>query len=668
MAHDSEVLPLDIARDVLQEGDAKILPNLDDTYAHLVGDAELTRGWVEGASSKIPLLVDALDTFTSMANLDTGPSRFVDNPTASGEIYPGRWRQAFVRILKQAGTGGRPDKYIIAQTLRRGYIEKLINEDSTDLDWTEARLDNKRSLPGDSSPTNAEEKYIIVRWPNVSPDVVEAIKATIQALDATTFHPIIRKEDMGTGFTRLWCTSSIEDDGSATVSLLLAQPRFQVTGFDSVGSEREADITYLWNVPKVIAQGVIDAERATGKSLTASYNNELGVVDIVVRTKDFTGITALGDVSRRNCNADETRDYRWGVSLAVAEATDIGVVPDGSTVAKEIRANGDGSYDVIITTRTVNFRNIPAFLSEAAINHSITEEKKLNLTTQSPGIISSPIGQIQTQRRIDKDDCSKDIIVRKRTSKQHGVNAHRSKDAAGGFEEITITRNRHTGPTARIAIVGRIETIGTRKNDDGTHDTVERSVIPKDQSFGPYFYHHDRNSSSTREVFDNLAKTAPGGEDQEPTLDEDQFGRLTYHFNEAGNIDGERIITKYSDLEDDGMGGFAIFPEQAGAFFEVKKAVRKNGDRVWKLVKKGWRLSYHLTKAAAYQSDTVSDRGIGGGLPGSRVTRITKGLYEAFKMTFILEEEFWRQGPIIVGIDAVQDIDPGPEDIFISPL
>jgi len=70
-----------------------------------------------------------------------------------------------------------------------------------------------------------------------------------------------------------------QNDGSSKITMTIALPQYTLEAYRSVGSSREADEYYLWNVPKTLAQTIMDDFKGTGKSVRPTYRGEL--VDIV---------------------------------------------------------------------------------------------------------------------------------------------------------------------------------------------------------------------------------------------------------------------------------------------------------------------------------------------------------------------------------------------------
>lgn len=640
------------AREVLDEEKAFIFEGFDDNYVNLLGDAEIARVWKEAATDEIPELIDFLENFTSAKNLN--PQKFVTDPKASGEEFKGIWRQVFVRRIF------REEIHLIVQVLRKGFIQQLVNDSI--LDFSEARLDNNRTVPGDTG-INTEEIYTLIQFPNIDPALIETIAETIRAIPVSGFNPVIQGESYRTGLHRLNVSTVIENDGSGTITLLLADPEYTLVGFSDFGTERAADVTYFWNVPKELSQALLTSEQGTGKSATASYNVQQQLVDIVVRARTFSTISIVANLSRRSCSSDETRDYFWGATRADAETLHIvpAVVPVGTVARKEIRSNGDGTYDVVIITQTAKFREVASRIQSQSIDSTTTEDKDFGVTPGDPfpDITVAEQGKIKRQDITLRDDCSLDITTRIADSSEHGISQYVDRDSAGTRNRTTVSLNERDAPADRLATPGNIQIVGARRNPDGTHDTTERIITPKDQSFGPYLAIKTRSSSSTREVFDDRPAFI-NGVPNDPLLPE-EFGRLIYRFNEPGNIDGEKYVTSYIDpLSAEGL---TIWPEEEASIFDIitKQNPVQGADAVWKLVRKEYKISYHNRESAAFDDSPVTDRGIGGGLPGSKVTRVQNGLWRALKIRKILHECHWRKPPIVVTDARDQFLEP-PQD------
>ncbi len=330
----------------LADNKSRLLERLDSTYVPLAGDAEIQRVWSYKNSDDQAEYISFLNSYTSAANAD--PQAYVENLKVARKTFPGRWRLAFVKPIRIGKT-----PYVL-QVLRKGFITQLV--DNGALNWSEARLsiDKSQTLHGDI-------QYVFVRFPNVSPDNVRGIVSSINALPAHAFHPVIRGEDYGQNFYRQYCTFVIEQDGSATINLLVSKSQVTVQAYSNWATERQESVTYHFDVPADLAQAIIDDHKTAtgggvrqGASATCSYNARQGLFDIILRDKsDADALTIIDDISMRNASYTESTSYYWGISEEAARSTyNIpGTVPEGWTYTKRISNTGEGKFTVVISGR-----------------------------------------------------------------------------------------------------------------------------------------------------------------------------------------------------------------------------------------------------------------------------------------------------------------------------
>jgi len=199
-------------KEPLKEADAQLFEQLQATYSSLLGDAELPRCFPELSPDAIPDAIDYLNTVTSVKN--SVPCKYVDNPMANGEVYEGRWRQAFIRRVMQ----GEVTKLV--QVLRRGWAEQI--------NWDEARL-----MDGDNQPLQPE-RMLRVQFVNLNyaklGEMIDGIETTKYYINPTIAGEIYDGPPVGdppVNADQKWRVLSARpsraDDGSGVITLTLAK-------------------------------------------------------------------------------------------------------------------------------------------------------------------------------------------------------------------------------------------------------------------------------------------------------------------------------------------------------------------------------------------------------------------------------------------------------------
>jgi len=440
MAEQNPELKLAQIRSVLADVEAEYVDRQDDAAVGLLGDREVKRAFVLPVSREeegFDDLVSYLELYTATKNDD--PLRYVEDLVIQGTELEGKWRHAYAyRLRRQDPSNPRDTQHILVQVLRKGYIEALVS--GTTLDWSEARVEKNLDITAGANTATSyvggddPERFITTYFPNVSPFKVKAITDTIFALAAGTFVPVIKGDSSyGNAYHRLGVGHVIENDGSATIRLMLAKPQFVLDAYTTYLTGRQMDVTYLWNVPKELAQGILTAWKTVkGRSATASYSSSQMLVDIVLYSKDYTEETLLNEITFKNCDYEEVTNYYWGIE----DATDYDItlpVAAGVTAWKSISNNGDGSYDVIIRYRTVQKREywMPSQAEydagtttemksvENGVVSELFEGRQYGITDAADILdLDTPIqGYIKRQTINIRDDCSYDTTTQIRESK-----------------------------------------------------------------------------------------------------------------------------------------------------------------------------------------------------------------------------------------------------------
>lgn len=374
--------------------------------------------------------------------------------------YSGTWRTTELLAEHTQKDGG-----VLTHRIAFGYITSLVTGGV--LDWSEARLQDNKDLTAGTLATetggNTPERYLTVVWPNVSPSSVNTIKASIDTLAASGFNPVIKGETLSTGFHRLFCQSRIEEDGSASIVLYLAQPEFALEGFADWATEEQTIMTYFWNVPKELAQTVMDAEKSKGRSVTPAYNKE--TVDIVSRIKSFNGILIAWRDSIDNASTGYSTMYLGVSDNSVYTIPSVSI--PGHTYTRGIKSNKDGSFDIVVSDKVSNMETV-IFSQETSSLEDGTEM----VYKASPSVIVSPassIGSVYVTSNSITDDSLYDGNLRLVYSKPASLSF--SSDTAAINQGATeLYQNWRTSLSAPASDTGYSYSVRQSINKDGSYD------------------------------------------------------------------------------------------------------------------------------------------------------------------------------------------------------
>jgi len=391
-------------KEPLAEIDAQLFEQLQATYVSLLGDAELPRHWPELSPDAIPDAIDYLNLCTSVKN--TTPCKYVDNPMANGEVYEGRWRQAFIRRVMQ----GEVTKLV--QVLRRGWAETI--------SWDEGRVRAARFLQDQPTGANASdyERYIEISWPNCSLSKLDAMVATLSEREYV--NPVIENEVRTGTWRNLGVTTSKSDDGSGVITMSLAISHFRLDSYITWLTHRSESLVYLFGWGKDEAQAVINTWKSKGRGATVSYRKDEGLVDLILRERDYDQLDVTSATSSWDCRYKTSIDYHFGVSDP--ESYPLITPPaNGVSYDRQLRDNGDGSWDVLIITRTVQYRDIPFQTSRVSGMGKTETRQQLGLTTQTQESMVLEAGKVKEQHIEVRDDCSKDVVTNQNTPEHVSV-------------------------------------------------------------------------------------------------------------------------------------------------------------------------------------------------------------------------------------------------------
>ncbi|MBU0677127.1 MAG: hypothetical protein KJ626_03345 [Verrucomicrobia bacterium] len=438
----------------------------------LVRSDELIRNWPSVNDTIYKECHDFADQFVSAAN--TKAQRWVKDPMARKEVYPGTWR-----LVLNAYNPNRYGKTTgLVQILRKGF--------ATTLEWDEAIMAKGDDL-------QESERYVHIAFPNCNPAAVASIIAELSTHTTTGF-TLEGKERTGT-----WEWVHIRpdrlDDGSVTINVLAAQPQFTLTTYENYGSPDQRLVTYLNNVPKRLAQSVSDGWRTTGDSGTASYSTDQGVVDMVFRSNDAEALTILNVKTADGCQIEEYTSFYYNLTLAEARAFDIGSAPQGWFYsAPQIRYSGDGKYTAVIVKEHAIAVEKDAVTVADNPNDSETLKVYENQTnipavTSTQGILNGM--QIQLNRF-----CLWAVRVVKKTSKPWTL-TYTVMDQDGNNIVHTIKGNQTSVSIPSGTASTGVGSSSPERNQDGTYN-YHYWVFPREITFAATTFYEGHYSHDWR--------------------------------------------------------------------------------------------------------------------------------------------------------------------------
>ena len=334
----------------------------------LTGDETLTCGI---PADKIPCgkrnaAKKYLATYVSAKN--SKPSSTVTNPTTTeGEEYDGLWRHV------SEGFNVAPNKReYLMRVLRKGY--------ATVISWTEARLVEGKDL-------QETENYRTIRWLNCDAAKVNTMAASLSA--ASFADPVVKSEKLAGTWHNIAVEPSIAEDGSGIVTLFIAKPQFTLAAYQNYLTTHASNVTYLFQVPKNLAQALITAHKtAAGASVSCSYANASGLVDLVLYSKVYNAKTKTDVVTAWDYAHKEFTTTYYDLTEAVADALVLAAPPVGWRYEARKINKGDGSWEVVIVKRHALDQVVTSYAQNYFENlYSIQH-------TENAASLITPVGQV----------------------------------------------------------------------------------------------------------------------------------------------------------------------------------------------------------------------------------------------------------------------------------
>lgn len=287
---------------------------------------------------------------TSVKNTADLECHYVDDPMASQVTYPGRYRGVTVKEVTNGNT------FFIEQTLSAGLVTTF-DPTLAFITMSNAMSGNATAISGISNTTsNDPEKYLNMLVEGVDPNYTQSVIDAIRAYNWNSAQLSFVSLDGVTisGACHLvYAKTKKQDDETDTVEFLLARPQFTLQAYQNFGSDSQEDSYYLWNVPKILAQDIIDDWKTdVRKWATASYRGD-GLVDIMLSSRSNKDNTAtdlqagVADQFEETLAATESTE-RHSAATNPEENSEYdpnnGKGTLGTIIATANEPNGDGTF------------------------------------------------------------------------------------------------------------------------------------------------------------------------------------------------------------------------------------------------------------------------------------------------------------------------------------
>lgn len=451
--------------------DARKSGVLGDRQSESLGISMLKEGTIrrvwDGLPSKDIYIFKAfLDFYTDAQNCGDGGeilSRYIDDPKIgdghNGKIVaPGRYRGAYTIIRPQAD-----DNYLLIQELRLGWIESLVNGGT--VDYSEARIESV-DWYNPNNPANPNQDYITLVWKGISPYKADSIVESLKALPADGWTPTVNEQPL-IAHHRLLVRSAEEQDGSASIRILLANSTLTFETYSAWQTDRQTNVTNHFNVPTDMVLALVEAEKAKGVSVRVGGPDQRGLHDVIVEQSN-PNQPSINRATQNACSFNVFSEYRFGVAEAdIPNATS----EKGTIQTIRIQSRGDGLYDVVIETRKTTETNISEYTAESSAGRDVKRSERRGYTGTDSSRNAAQ-GEITRVSISINQDCSKDAVTETIISKEQSGEDRRytkNSDVTG-----TLTTNKKILPSPPTAQPGQTITYQKRPNIDGTFDVTQR--------------------------------------------------------------------------------------------------------------------------------------------------------------------------------------------------
>lgn len=361
---DTTTSPVVVPADLLMALATKDCTRISRTDVPNIDESELVRTFPNVPRGKEDEALAMLDQITDPKN-GSNARRYVVDPEADRIVHKGVYHLVANKIDRnERGFPG------VIQTLRKGWMETI--------DWAAARLaqsnaarsNTKAAGTVEGTTSDSTEHFLVVQFPYVNPEKTRPLVAQLLGVASYT-NPTVGTASYTGTFHTISVGTKKEQDGTDTIMLTLAMPQFTLAAYRDVGGYSEADVYYLWGVPKDQAQTVLDAWKVAypnGSSASASYRDGANLVDLTLTKMAALGATASFDWVNNNCST-KTR-FHYGTGLTEAQVTTFlalhdampfeGTTPTYGSSGMSRRVNqqvrGDsGLYDVVIEEILVEY-------------------------------------------------------------------------------------------------------------------------------------------------------------------------------------------------------------------------------------------------------------------------------------------------------------------------
>jgi hypothetical protein len=420
------------------------------------------------------------------------------SPKAQTVAYDGVYRIVRIDDVIANDANGRPHSVTIREVLAKGLATTL-----SDATLVPHRVGDELMIPGAGTTQAANPAHpsgtgaiqqpyrnVVLRWMNLDPNALDAINTA--RTDVTQTNLTVNGETVSGSWYNTSRKAGQVEDGSGFYEETWSLSGIAFEAAEAVGDRLEVANRYVQNVPKNLVKTTLDAEiaaiGATYKAAGYTYRQKIRWRDEMADIE----ISAEKVVAKSDSNTSETSDaattvrdvYRDAASIPDADIAIQGVI---TTVRGDITS--DGKFDYVKEAVTSVKQEIAVHTSIVAYDKTTTEKSGLNLRDADlvgyEPIVAAQGHVKRLEKRINSDGTYNEIVTDVTSISQTGSGTGYS-DQHFDADDRTEDTERHTAATTPISDVafasqGTIVETQNSPNEDGTYETVAKTVVSKEQ-------------------------------------------------------------------------------------------------------------------------------------------------------------------------------------------
>jgi len=389
----------------------------------------------------------------------------------SFDLTDGVWRLKKCQMAPAKTEEG--DNYAgnLALTYAKGFYSSI--------DWDSARIVQIDKSVGNSTDSGVTDGasdnpqlFFVVRFPYCSPDSVYSM---VQSLSATTYtDKVVRGQTLSGEWNVVSAGSKLEEDGTHSIYLTLALPKYVLKAYTDLNGINQEDVIYLWNVPKDIAQNILDGWKTvggTGASASADYSDDKKLANLTLRKKTLNKPNHSIEGLEVSCDTTQSIHLGWGYEIddidPFVEAHNAPMVTGSRQI--NVSSRGDGLFDVSIVENYVEAVAPPHFSIDIPSGNKITNRQEYGwnisitqLLALKDRLETKVLGKITSFDVTREDNCTFDYRASSITEEEQsssilidgdGINVvQKSYKSAADTDGHGLTSGKRKRTSARAAM------------------------------------------------------------------------------------------------------------------------------------------------------------------------------------------------------------------------